>query len=111
MEGFDAFHRGKMDEKVTASLNGIDDSGIFNGLDLLQAYEAGQRAQREALEEAQQKCSHNIPFYAYGDNQAAVELADRLSLVNCILLQQLAALESSEQPSTALRQQEADGAQ
>ncbi len=34
------------------------------------------------LEEIWSKTDHNIPFYAYGDNEAACALADRLEQIN-----------------------------
>lgn len=45
----------------------------------------GERANgrlREALETAEKESNNGIPFYAYGDNEAAVEMADKLYRVN-----------------------------
>lgn len=35
----------------------------------------------EVVEQINQLCDHQIPFYAYGDNQAAVEMANRLEQI------------------------------
>ena len=37
--------------------------------------------QLDALEEIKTLTAHNIPYYGYGDNEAACELADRLSKI------------------------------
>jgi hypothetical protein len=43
--------------------------------------EARVRELTEALDEIAHDAQHNIPYYAYGDNQAACEMADRLSRI------------------------------
>lgn len=38
-----------------------------------------------AIDEAAVLCDHGIPFYAYADNQAACEMADRLQQARALL--------------------------
>ncbi|MBK9067306.1 MAG: hypothetical protein IPL76_10565 [Gemmatimonadetes bacterium] len=45
---------------------------------LTAARERGERME-EALGEIERKAAHFIPFYAYGDNEAACDMSDRLS--------------------------------
>jgi len=45
---------------------------------------------KELLQQALEMCCHNIPVYAYGDNQAACDMALRLNNIGELLAQVMA---------------------